>query len=176
MGTRNQVTIIHEQKKYDLYGQFDGYLEGVGKELVNGFILKPDLIENLKKRLTEGVVITNENINEVFEEKDKLYILNIKDLSEDNIKILQSDSKISKLKHIEDTYRFYDCVDKAIIKYASGEGNLLNLKLLSGSDYNVYIEYHYIIDLNNNIFEEKMNNISIPFDNIKEFFNYIENN
>lgn len=171
MGTRNQVTIIHEQKKYDLYGQFDGYLDGVGKGLVNELILKPDLIENLKQRLNESILITNDNVKEIFEQPKKLYILNIKELSEDSIKILES--KQSKIKNVEETYRFYDRVDEAIVKYASGLGNFLYLKLLTGSDYNIYIEYHYIIDLDNQVFEEKTNNISIKFENIKDFFMYL---
>lgn len=35
MGTRSSTGFIHQDKYTGVYNQFDGYLEGVGKEVVN---------------------------------------------------------------------------------------------------------------------------------------------
>lgn len=170
MGTRSAIKIISEGKEYPIYSQFDGYLEGVGQTLVNDLI-STGLWKKLKKRLKTGIPVTDEIIKEGIK-KTEFYILNLENLSQEGIDLLNTNSE--QLDNVEDTFRFYDRGDTAIVTLSFGEGNFIFLKELKGEEARIWIEFEYVLDLDNEIFEEKTCNISINFNEIDSFEDIIK--
>lgn len=68
MGTRSSTGFIHKEKYTGVYNQFDGYLGGVGKDVVKVLraLLRPDRdAEDPKKSMQEKLAIMKERLSAV---------------------------------------------------------------------------------------------------------------
>ena len=68
MGTRSSTGFIHKEKYTGVYNQFDGYLGGVGKDVVKVLraLLRPDRdAEDPKKSIQEKLAIMKERLSAV---------------------------------------------------------------------------------------------------------------
>ena len=68
MGTRN-LTAVYKNGKYAVaqYGQWDGYPECAGQTILK-FLLKPENIEELRKKIDKCVFVTQEEIDAAYKQ------------------------------------------------------------------------------------------------------------
>ena len=142
MGTRHLIAICIDGK-YPIaqYGQFDGYPEGAGVDILN--ILRTISLADLKAGALAAVPYTEENLREVYIDlgidPDSQWIS-----MEDSRKVNEAHPQLDR------------CMSSDIIKFVANNGGTSPFPVLHDLEFaqdSMFCEWAYVIDFDRNTFE-----------------------
>lgn len=162
MGTRNLTCVVKNgEYKVAQYGQFDGYPDGVGVDILNG-LLKPNAINLLRKNVDNLKILTQEAINkEIIKEAGSL----------ENYNKLDYGQKIEIRKLIDEKYPTptREVAGNIIEMIVDGYNDYISLDVSFAAD-SLFCEWAYVIDLDKNTFEVYKGFNNIPLTENDRFF------
>lgn len=144
MGTRNLTVVIHNQEvKVAQYGQWDGYPEGQGVEIL-GFLSAPEKQELLKQVLSR---VRFQNESDIREQQEFLCAIGSKDGWMNHEQYQQFKGRYPL--HISDVGG--EILERLIQSEDSAEIILIDSYLFAGDS--LWCEWAYVIDFDQNVFE-----------------------
>lgn len=146
MGTRCAITLKTKERDYILYNQFDGYLSYTGMKCIE-IVNQADAI---KTKITDIEIFEKSSFKdrktvENFENRVKNF-----DLIFPEWKKPTGDEKEDRF--LKQSFRLYDIASEVILGIADGRTNFLVTDTME--EMRNWIDYNYVIDLENKTVEE----------------------
>jgi len=164
MGTRHLIgVVLNGEYKVAQYGQWDGYFEGQGQNIVN-FLLKKDNIKTLIKGLKKVRFLEPDGRDKEFIES---YDSRCPEWSND------PDNRTEVEKIWQEKYLSRDLGSRVLTNIATSpkeEEQILLRNSISFAEDSVFCEYAYIIDLDKNVLEFYVGYNKTPLDKGERFY------
>ncbi len=146
MGTRNMVVVIdtNGELKIAQYGQWDGYIEGVGRSLLE-ILRKKSLMKKFKKNLSKVRFLKYDDPN------DAEFLKSYNDASPTWSS--DPDNRTEEQRKWFQTYITRDLSEEIIVNIAnSNDEEIILINNYKSGIGDTWVEYSYTVDLKNNLF------------------------
>lgn len=158
MGTRHLIAVVKDNEyKVAQYGQWDGYPEGQGTNVLN--FLKNNNLNKFKEQVKKCEFITDDNFFTRAYEK-----LNIKPI---NGFITNEDSKKFKAKYPQ----LDRDMSSDILNFIMNNDNVILQNCIDFAKDSLFCEWGYVIDLDKNTFEVYEGFNKLPLSESERFYN-----